>query len=127
MFSDPGGPITKFEWGRFVINGEPHSAEGEGVGKDICLIDGEVRAWHERQGHRLSPSMVKTAIESGKEILIIGNGVRGRIQVTRKTRKAIKSGGIKELIIEPTHEACETYNQMERAGKPVVLLAHGTC
>lgn len=127
MFSDPDGPINSFAWGRFVINGEPHSAEGEGVGKDICLMDGEVRAWHERHGHRLDSHMVETAINNGKEILIIGNGVRGRIRVTGKTRKAIKDGGIKELIVEPTPEACETYNRLVRAGDQVVLLAHGTC
>lgn len=127
MFNDPGGPITSFEWGRFVINGERHSAEGEGVGKDICLIDGEVRAWHERQGHHLSPIMVASAISSGKDILIIGNGVRGRIRVPRNTRSEIKSGGIKELIIEPTPDACATYNRLVKAGEQVVLLAHGTC
>ena len=127
MFSDSGGPINSFEWGRFVINGKPHSAEGEGVGKDICLMDGEVRSWHERQGHRLEPHMVETAIRSGKEILVIGNGVRGRIRVPRKTRKAIKAGGIKALIVEPTPDACATYNRLFRAGEQVVLLAHGTC
>jgi len=127
MFSDPDGPITSFEWGRFVINGEPHSAEGEGVGKDICLFDGEVHAWHTRKGHRLEPHMVEVALGQSKRFLVIGTGVRGRIRVPKKTRKAIKSGGIKELIIEPTPEACETYNRLVRAGEQVILLAHGTC
>lgn len=127
MFRDSDGPITFFAWGRFEINGAIHSADGEGVGKDIFVMDGEVRAWHERQGHRLEPDMVGAALRHDKMILVIGTGVRGRIRVPKKTRKAIKAGGVKTLIIERTPEACATYNRLVRAGEQIVLLAHGTC
>jgi len=127
MFTDPEGPITKFEWGRFQIGGVTHSDKGEGVGKDICIIDGQVYAWQARQGHRLTPAMIEVVIGRGHPTLIIGTGVRGRIRVLEKTRKAIRAGGITALIIEPTPEACATYNRLVRAGEPVVLLAHGTC
>lgn len=127
MFRDPDGPITLFEWGRFEVNGVIHSTDGEGVGKDICMINGEVRAWHSRKGHRLEPPMVECALGQGKKILVIGKGVRGRVRVPKKTRKIIKDSGIKELIIERTPEACAAYNRLVRAGEQVVLLAHGTC
>lgn len=127
MWDDPAGPIEHFEWGRYQILGEVHSAGGEGVGKDICLLKGEVRAWEARQGHRLTPEMV--ALVFGQEVstLVIGNGVEGRIEVPGKTRRAIREAGIETLIVEPTPDACATYNRLARAGATVALLAHGTC
>jgi hypothetical protein len=127
MFRDPQGPIERFEWGRFVINGETHSLNGDGVGKDICILHGEVRAWKERKGHQLTPFMVRCVLGQGISTLVIGNGVNGALKVKKKTRKAIKEAGIEDLIIERTPQACEIYNRLIREGKSAALLAHGTC
>jgi hypothetical protein len=127
MFTEPAGPIERFEWGRFEINGQVHDADGRGVGKDICIVGGEVSPWTERVGHRLTPKMVKPALRPEIEILIIGNGIHGRIKVTKKTRQAIAAAGIDALMIEKTPKACEVYNQLVRQGKAAALLAHGTC
>ena len=127
MFTDAAGPIEGFEWGRFEINGQVHDADGRGVGKDVCIVGGEVRPWVERKGHRLTPKMVKPALRPDVEILVIGNGVNGAIKVPRKTRQAIADAGIDALVIEKTPKACEVFNQLARQGKAVALLAHGTC
>jgi len=127
MFDDDVGPIESFEWGRFVINGVVHSADGDGVGKDICVIDGEVMPWEARHGHRLDPGMVDCVLGSGVDVLVIGNGVYGRINVREKTLKKIRAAGIEDIIIEKTPDACQLFNQLFREGKRVALLAHGTC
>ncbi len=127
MFTDPKGPITSFEWGKFQINDKTHSADGVGVGKDICMINGVVSAWQARKGHRLKPHMVDSALVPGVSILVIGNGVNGRLRVTKKTRQRINLAGIEKLIIERTPTACGIYNNLARDGKQVALLAHGTC
>jgi hypothetical protein len=127
MFTDPEGPIERFEWGQFQVNGEIHSAEGRGVGKDICIVAGEVLPWSARKGHRLTPKMVRAVLRPEVEVLVIGNGVNGAIRVTEKTRQAVKDAGIRMLIIEKTPKACAVYNQLARKGKAVALLAHGTC
>jgi len=127
MFRDESGPIESFEWGRFVINGEVHSEDGEGVGKDICIIDGEVTPWDARHGHRLNPNMVDCVFGAGIDILVIGIGVYGRIKVRDKTLKKVKAEGVNEVVIEKTPEACQIYNRLFREGKRVALLAHGTC
>lgn len=121
------GPIELFEWGVFQINGQIHSADGEGAGKDVFVHAGSVLPWSERKGHRLKPHMVTCVHEIGIDILVIGNGVHGAIEVTGKTKKAIKTAGIKELIIQRTPDACQTYNKLFTEGKHVALLAHGTC
>ena len=127
MFKESEGPIESYDWGSFVINGEMHSAEGAGVGKDICIIDGFVTPWSARKGHLLKPKMVSNIVGSGIKILVIGNGVNGALKVPQKTRKAISEAGISELIIERTPEACATFNRLYRAGASVAFLAHGTC
>jgi hypothetical protein len=127
MFQDSKGPIEAFSWGRFLINGEIHAESGEGVGKDICIIDGRVTAWKARKGHRLKPKMVACVMDRNIDILVIGNGVNGAIKVLKKTQDMIKDHGIQTLVIKKTPEACHIYNQLFREGKKVALLAHGTC
>jgi len=127
MFEDERGPITRFEWGRFEIDGEVHSEDGEGVGKDVFVFGNRVLPWSARKGHRLTPEMVDCVLKEKIDVLVIGNGVNGAIKVTKKTRKAVRKAGIAELIIEATPDACATYNRLVYEGRQVALLAHGTC
>ena len=127
FMDDPAGPIEHFEWGQYRVMGKIHSDEGEGVGKDIFLLKGEVRPWAARKGHRLTPGMVAEVFDQGISTLVIGNGVRGRLKVPGRTRRAIQQAGIKNLIVETTPKACATYNRLFQSGESVALLAHGTC
>ena len=125
MFADPKGPITHFEWATFTIDGQIHSPE-KGVGKDIFLSPEGVSAWHERKGHKLKASMVRRALALKPEVLIIGNGVEGALEIGKKARKEIEDAGVK-LVVLRTPDACREYNRLYRQGKRVILLAHGTC
>jgi len=127
MFYDPEGPIERFEWGYFQINGEIHSEDGDGVGKDICIVRGIVLPWEERVGHKVKPEMVAPILKEGLTILVIGNGVKGRLKVIKKTRQVISAAGIETILIEKTPVACAIYNCLFHEGKSVGLLAHGTC
>jgi len=125
MFADPKGPITRFEWATFTINGQIHSPEA-GVGKDIFLSPQGVSAWHERKGHKLKAGMVKRALSLKPEVLIIGNGVEGALEIGKKARQEVEDAGVK-LVVLRTPDACREYNRLFREGKRVILLAHGTC
>lgn len=127
MFTDADGPVERFEWGLFQINGDIHAEDGRGVGKDICVVAGQVYPWSERKGHRLTSKMVKPALRPEVKVLVIGNGVRGALRVPKKTRQAILDAGVEELIVEKTPQACQSFNQLVQQGKAVALLAHGTC
>jgi hypothetical protein len=126
MFDDPRGPIEHFSWGVFTIDGEEHSSTA-GVGKDIRLIGEDVSAWGERKGHKLKRSMITGVYERDVEVLVIGVGVHGAIDCAEKVRTAIREHGIPELILQPTPQACGTYNELFHQGQKVALLAHGTC
>jgi len=130
MFDDPDGPIEQFEWGRFVVCGAEHSGSHEqrvGAGKDIRLIGRDATRWREREGHRLTPSMIAGVYGKEIDVLIIGIGVNGAVECPQEVRQSIRANGIGELILERTPEACRTYNALFREGKSVALLAHGTC
>ncbi len=126
ILDDPRGPIEHFSWGTFVIDGEEHSTTS-GVGKDIRLIGEDVSAWDEREGHKLKKSMITGVYDCDVDVLIIGMGVHGAITCPDKVKKAIRAHGIAELILQPTPQACATYNELFHQGKKVALLAHGTC
>jgi len=130
MFDDPLGPIEHFSWARFVIRGKEHAylESGQvGAGKDIRIVGETVSPWEERKGHKLKPDMITGVYGHGVQVLVIGNGVRSMVEVTRKTREAIAGHGIARLIVQPTPDACRTYNELYRQGAQVALLAHGTC
>ena len=83
MFHDSRGPIEQFSWGRFVVCGEEHGkVHGAkiGKGKDIRLIGTKVSKWKEREGHRLSKSMISGVFDERLDVLIIGIGVDGLIE-----------------------------------------------
>jgi hypothetical protein len=126
-FYDPEGPIEEVTRGRFVVLGQAHSDQDEGVGKDIRLIGSTVTEWKERKGHSLISRMVTGVFDQDIEILIIGIGVDGMIEVPEETRQYIHDKGISRLVLLRTPNACKKYNELHREGRYVALLAHGTC
>ena len=126
-FLDPEGPIEEFSRGRFVIFHEAHSESGEGFGKDIRMVRSVVSEWEERKGHILEKKMITGVFDQDVDVLIIGIGVDGMIEVPEETRQYIHDRGISRLILKKTPKACKKYNELYREGCNVGLLAHGAC
>jgi hypothetical protein len=126
VFDDPRGPIEHFSWGTFVIGGEQHSTKA-GVGKDIRLVGRDVSPWKERKGHKLKKSMITGVYDRDIDVLIIGLGVHEAVSCPDAVKEAIRNHGIPELILQPTPQACATYNELFHQRRRVALLAHGTC
>ncbi len=124
------GPIQELSWGRFVINGQEHSKSSDGsvigVGKDICFIGNQLRPWSERKGHLLTKDMVRCVADARVDMVIIGNGFYGALEVPEEVRQFLISAG-KKVIIEETPKACARFNTLLKKGEKVALLAHGTC
>ncbi len=126
-FRDPQGPIEEFSRGRFVIFNEVHSDLGEGVGKDIRIVGEVVSEWKERKGHNLTAKMITGIFGQDVDVLIIGIGIDGMIEVPQETCQYIQDQGISRLILCKTPKACKKFNELYREGRTVALLAHGTC
>ncbi|MHB1319534.1 MAG: Mth938-like domain-containing protein [Anaerolineae bacterium] len=130
LFEDPSGPIQSLEWGLFRIDGIAHGEDAEvtlGAGKDIRIVGHVVTPWAERKGHLLRRQMITGIVPGAADTLVIGTGVYGRIKCPKKLRRELEASGLCEVIVQPTAEACATYNRLVSEGRRVALLAHGTC
>ena len=130
MFDDKNGPIEHFSWGRFIVSGKEHSGQGDlriGKGKDLIIVENKVKRWKSRKGHLLDKSMVEEVLNYKVDIVVIGNGVEGALEVPNKVIDYLLKTGISKVIVEKIPKACKLYNSLLHDGKKVALLVHGTC
>lgn len=112
--------IDSYSFGRIVIGGQRYSS-------DVIVFPNRViDNWWRKEGHRLYIEDLKEVIEEKPEVLVVGTGHSGLVRVLTETKNYVESRGI-ELIIEPTKEACETFNDVMRSGRRVVAALHLTC
>ncbi len=111
--------IESYRFGEIVVDGRRYS-------DDVIIypdrVDGK---WWREEGHSLVPADVWEVLQSPPEILVIGQGSAGRMDVPAETRRRLQAAGI-EVIAEPTPRACETYNRL-REKRRVVAALHLTC
>ncbi len=112
--------IDSYSFGRIVIGGRSYSADV------IVFPDRVIDNWWRKEGHRLYVEDLKEVLEEKPEVLVVGTGHSGLVKVLAETKNHVESMGI-ELIIEPTREACETFNDVMRSGRKVVAALHLTC
>jgi len=112
--------IEEYDFGRIVVNGKEYT-------RDLIIFPDKVKAnWWRREGHLLLKKDIEDVVE-GKdkpEVLIIGTGMYGAMEVPEETREYIRSKGV-EIIVEKTKKACELFNELKN--KRVVAALHLTC
>jgi hypothetical protein len=111
--------INAYDFGRVVVDGEPHERDL------IILPDRVLGGWWRKEGHVLHPEDLRAVFESLSEVLVVGQGANGLMQVAPATDRELAASGI-ELVAEPTDQACETYNRL-RKKRPVAAALHLTC
>ena len=111
--------IEDYEFGRYRIDGKEYMY-------DITIVDGEIGTWDSRDTHSLKAEDVKKLVEAEPEIIVIGKGASGALDVPEDIIDYIKDNGI-EAIIEDTGKACREYNRLVKEGRKVAAIMHGTC
>ena len=111
--------IESCDFGRIVIDGETYTADV------IVTPDGVQADWWRKDGHSLCPEDLKEALTPAIEVVIIGTGAHGALKVPQDTRLWLQEQG-KELVVLPTEEACDRYNELAGSGKVIAAL-HLTC
>ena len=77
--------------------------------------------------HDLSEEEVQILIDMAPEVIVIGNGKSGALQVSPEAREACVSNGI-QLIVDKTSAAINKFNWLAKDGKQrVAALFHITC
>lgn len=100
-------------------------ADGVVYEHDLLVTPTEVRDWRRREGHRVHPEDLESALAESPQVLIVGTGFSGLLQVTTDVARALRERGI-ELIAVKTGEAVEAYNDLSHT-KRVCALLHLTC
>jgi hypothetical protein len=115
----PGPKIDSYEFGHIVIDGQSHN-------KDVIILpDKVIGNWWRIEGHSLHPDDLGAVFAAKPEVLVVGQGAYGRMNVPSDTRRAIEQAGI-QVIEQKTGQAYQTYNLM-RARRNVAAALHLTC
>lgn len=112
--------IEDYDFGRIIVNGKSYKS-------DIIIFWDKVRSgWWRREGHTLHVEDIADIIDENPDVIVIGTGAYGLMNVLPETENYIKSKGVK-LIVKKTKEACKIFNKLSREGKKVVAALHLTC
>jgi len=101
--------------------------DGKSYRKDLILLPDRVLAdWWREEGHSLGEADLADVFEARPEVLIIGTGAHGVMDVPEAIRQALRRAGI-ETVVERTDEAVGRYNALAEAGRRVAGAFHLTC
>lgn len=111
--------IEGYSFGKLIVDGRSQQ-------QDLIILPGRVLAgWWRKEGHVLHPDDLEAVFSAQPELLVVGQGASGLMQVAPETVQALDKAGI-ELIAQPTAEACETYNRL-CGQRSVAAALHLTC
>lgn len=111
--------INSYSFGEVTVSGKRYTS-------DVIIFEDTIKDdWWRKEGHSLDPDDLNEAIAAVPEVLVVGTGNSGLMDVPPETADFIKSKGI-ELIVQPTAQACQTYNKLSKS-KKVIACLHLTC
>jgi hypothetical protein len=111
--------IQGYRFGAMTVNGERHS-------KDLIVLPDRVVAnWWREKGHRLEVEDLWEVLDATPEVLVVGTGAYGMMDVPEKTRQAIEAANI-ELRIAQTGDAWQLYNDLQKQRRTAGAF-HLTC
>lgn len=121
--------IDSYEFGRICVNGEVYKEDiiifsvkgGSASGRPDYVKSN----WRRKQGHHLCIEDIEDVISAKPDVLIIGTGTYGRVQVSADLKEYIEQQEI-EVIVRRTEQAVALFNNRSKAEKAVAAL-HLTC
>lgn len=101
--------------------------EGTEYRTDLIIFPDRIRAnWWRRQGHRLAVEDLDDVLGFKPEVLVIGKGASGLMEIPASTKKVLQEEGI-EVIAKNTSQAWGRFNEQIEKGRKVVGAFHLTC
>lgn len=112
--------IENYQFGQITINGQTYDY-------DIYIVqNGEIKKWWREESHLIDKEDINLALSDKPKILIIGTGAYGVAKVSDQAKNLTQKNGV-ELIILPTPQAVEKYNQLKKDGQIITAYLHLTC
>ena len=117
--------FEKTWFGGVKINGQDY--------RQVLVVGEEIEERDEKElnklygtTHRIGPWEVEKLLSNKPEVIIIGNGQSGVLEVTSEVREKIETSGV-ELRILLTPQAIAEFNKLYQESKRVNALIHTTC
>jgi len=109
--------IESYSFGRIVIDGQSYT-------KDVIILPERVLSpWWRKEGHYLQMEDLVDVLEARPEVLIIGKGYSGVMQVPEPVVRELSEQGM-EVKVMNTAAAVDTFNNI--TGRKAAAL-HLTC
>jgi hypothetical protein len=94
---------------------------------DVIIYRDRVDAnWWRAEGHVLAFADLAGPVAARPDLLVVGSGAFGVMQVPEETRRSLEERGI-GLVVERTAKAVEVYNEHRKQGRHVIAALHLTC
>ena len=112
--------ISAYEFGKIVVDGESYSSDV------IIAPDRVIDSWWRKEGHRLQIDDLDDIVQATPDILVVGTGYYGRMQIPAETRQYLRDQGI-EVREARTPEAVAVFNELQQEYARIVAALHLTC
>ena len=110
--------IREYKFGSIVIDEKTYTS-------DVLVFPDRVRdRWWRKEGHRLDVDDLEEVLEFKPDVLVIGTGYSGMMEVPEETLQYLRMKNI-EVHVAPTSQAVKIFNALQ--GKRVVGAFHLTC
>jgi hypothetical protein len=111
--------IDSYHFGQIVINGRKYTS-------DVIIFPDRVQGdWWRDESHELNLKDISLILREEPEILVVGTGASDLMKVLPEVEREAEARNI-QLIVQPTGEAWEIYNQLSQTQKVIAVL-HLTC
>lgn len=112
--------ISEYEFGRIAIADKTYTC-------DVIIAPEQViDCWWRKQGHNLQIEDLDDIVSAKPDMLIIGTGYYGRMQVPDETKQYLEEQGIK-VIQAKTREAVTEFNQLQKEYARIAAALHLSC
>jgi hypothetical protein len=112
--------IDDYDFGRICIDGTEYRA-------DVIAYSNRVQpSWWRKEGHRLLPEDLASVLRDPPDVLVVGTGYYGNMEVPQATVEALHCRGV-ATHVAPTREAVREFNRLQQEGAGVVAALHLTC
>ena len=112
--------ITHYEFGYISVDGKDYRSDV------IISAEGVQDQWWRKEGHNLAIDDLGGVLQAKPEVVVIGSGYYGRMQVPDKTRSYLEEQGIR-VEVATTSEAVTRFNALQKECARVVAALHLTC
>ena len=113
--------IDGYSFGRMTIRGKEFTSDL------IIHQDGRIQNdWWRAQGHCLFPDDITSMIDAAPEMLVIGTGAMGLMNVSESVLELCEKRRI-EVEVYRTAAVITRFNEIAKAGKAVAACFHLTC